>query len=269
MTRRNVRNSRRLLRGPTSLWDRELGTTPRAGARFTCLGIVVLATIVLYYQFYLVGAVATHILAEFHMSFTYYVNIGVVGYIVGAVGLVRAGVADRYGRGEHRHRRAADRRAAVPVRLPARRTPRSASRSSTRDRLRRGHHPRRHPGADPRLQPAARAGLGDGLLDARPGARQPRRHAIVVEHLDSRPDLAGPVHDLPAIVGLVVFVVALVVLRELAPRLRDQLMVSTPRPRADRGPRQGHRRRGVADAAVPPDAPASTSSARPSRSACS
>ncbi|TWP34242.1 MFS transporter [Leekyejoonella antrihumi] len=57
-----------------------------------------MATIVLYYQFYLAGAVATRILADYHMSFVYYVNISVVGYLFGAVASFATGVADRYGR---------------------------------------------------------------------------------------------------------------------------------------------------------------------------
>src|SRR6185437_3733035 len=71
---------------------------------FACLGIVVLATIVLYYQFYLAGAVAAGtggkngILVDYHMSFVYYVNIAVVGYILGAVASFVTGVADKYGR---------------------------------------------------------------------------------------------------------------------------------------------------------------------------
>jgi len=69
-----------------------------------CLGIVVLATIVLYYQFYLAGAVAANatgknsILTDYHMSFTYYVNIAVVGYILGAVASFVTGIADKWGR---------------------------------------------------------------------------------------------------------------------------------------------------------------------------
>jgi len=62
------------------------------------LGIVVLATITLYYQFYLSGAVATKILPELNMSFVYFVNISVVGYVLGAVASFLAGIADRYGR---------------------------------------------------------------------------------------------------------------------------------------------------------------------------
>jgi MFS transporter, ACS family, D-galactonate transporter len=84
--------------GMSRLWHRELNHYPGNGVRFTSLGIVVLATIILYYQFYMQGAVATHIIAEYHMSFVYFVNISVIGYILGAVASFLAGVADRYGR---------------------------------------------------------------------------------------------------------------------------------------------------------------------------
>ncbi|MCW2594912.1 MAG: Sugar phosphate permease, partial [Jatrophihabitans sp.] len=53
----------------------ELALFPKASTRFACLGIVVLATVVLYYQFYLAGAVAAGtngqngILVDYHMSF--------------------------------------------------------------------------------------------------------------------------------------------------------------------------------------------------------
>jgi ACS family D-galactonate transporter-like MFS transporter len=80
------------------LWDRELEHYPPNRARYTSLGIVVLTTVVLYYQLYLAGAVATQIISGFGMSFVYYVNISVVGYIFGAVASVAAGLADRYGR---------------------------------------------------------------------------------------------------------------------------------------------------------------------------
>jgi MFS transporter, ACS family, D-galactonate transporter len=82
----------------TTFWNRQLDRYPAGRVRFTCLAIVVLATIVLYYQFYLAGAVATHIIAEYHMSFVYYVNISVVGYILGAAASFATGMADRYGR---------------------------------------------------------------------------------------------------------------------------------------------------------------------------
>jgi MFS family permease len=62
------------------------------------LAIVVLATIVLYYQFYIAGAVSPSIIAGFGMTFPFYVYITVVGNAVGAFGSLAAGLADRWGR---------------------------------------------------------------------------------------------------------------------------------------------------------------------------
>jgi MFS family permease len=82
----------------------ELDRYPGGGRRYLCLGIVVVATIVLYYQFYLAGAVAAGtngrngILVDYNMSFVYYVNIAVVGYILGAVASFVTGIADKVGR---------------------------------------------------------------------------------------------------------------------------------------------------------------------------
>ena len=88
----------------SGFWDRELHHFPKPATRLACLGIVVLATIVLYYQFYLAGAVAAGtegkngILVDYHMSFVYYVNIAVIGYLLGAAASFVTGLADRYGR---------------------------------------------------------------------------------------------------------------------------------------------------------------------------
>ena len=82
----------------------ELAHYPSGGRRYLCLGIVVLATVVLYYQFYLAGAVAAGtggkngILVDYKMSFVFYVNIAVVGYILGALASFVSGIADKYGR---------------------------------------------------------------------------------------------------------------------------------------------------------------------------
>jgi MFS family permease len=82
----------------TRLWQRQLNHYPNNGPRFLSLGIIVATTVVLYYQLYLSGAVAIDILGNLHMSFLYYVNIAVIGYVFGAVASVVAGLADRYGR---------------------------------------------------------------------------------------------------------------------------------------------------------------------------
>ncbi len=62
------------------------------------LAIVVAVTIILYYQFYIAGAVSPTIIADYGMTFPFYVYITVVANAVGAFGSLGAGLADRWGR---------------------------------------------------------------------------------------------------------------------------------------------------------------------------
>jgi MFS family permease len=62
------------------------------------LAIVVAATIVLYYELYIGGAVSPSIIAGYGMTFPFYVYISVVGNAVGALGSLAAGLSDRWGR---------------------------------------------------------------------------------------------------------------------------------------------------------------------------
>jgi MFS transporter, ACS family, D-galactonate transporter len=80
------------------IWGRQLVRYPANGPRALYLGIVVLATIVLYYELYVQGSVATQISADLNMSLAYFISVSVVGNAVGAVGSVAAGLADRWGR---------------------------------------------------------------------------------------------------------------------------------------------------------------------------
>jgi MFS family permease len=80
------------------MWRRQLAHYPETRQRVTYLAIVVLATIVLYYEFYLPGAVSPSIIGHYGMTFNYYVYIVVVGNAVGAFGSLAAGLADRWGR---------------------------------------------------------------------------------------------------------------------------------------------------------------------------
>jgi MFS family permease len=62
------------------------------------LAIVVAATIMLYYELYIAGAVSPSIIAGYGMTFPFYVYISVVGNAVGACGSLAAGLSDRWGR---------------------------------------------------------------------------------------------------------------------------------------------------------------------------
>jgi MFS family permease len=80
------------------LWRRDLDEYPNTAPRILYLGIVVLATIMLYYQLYIPGAVSPAIIAHYNMSFSFYVYIIVVGSVIGAFSSIAAGLADRWGR---------------------------------------------------------------------------------------------------------------------------------------------------------------------------
>ncbi|MDQ1459594.1 MAG: transporter, family, multidrug resistance protein, partial [Actinomycetota bacterium] len=213
---------------PTStnrLWDRELDHYPKTSVRFTSLGIVVVATIILYYQFYLAGAVAAHIIADYHMSFVYYVNISVAGYLLGAVASFVTGIADRYGRAN-----------IVTVGL------------FITGMLCLVGIPNAHSKLGFGILFAA-IGMVEGvILVATPALIRdfspqlgrasamgfwtlgPVMGSLVVSVIVSNTSDSTPWQDqyvVCGVVGLVVAVVALFGLRELAPGLRDQLMVSS------------------------------------------
>ena len=86
------------LRASRSLWDRQLGSYPRPAQRYFYLGITVAATIVLYYQLYIQYAVSTSVIAHYRMTFTFFVFISVVANVIGAFSSLLAGLADRWGR---------------------------------------------------------------------------------------------------------------------------------------------------------------------------
>jgi MFS family permease len=82
----------------SSLIHRQLDSYPNTGPRVMYLAITVLATITLYYELYVGGSVATLILSNLGMTFTFYVVTVSFGNLIGAFGSLFAGLTDRYGR---------------------------------------------------------------------------------------------------------------------------------------------------------------------------
>ena len=205
------------------LWHRSLDRYPANPSRYLSLGIVVATTIVLYYQLYLSGGVATSILRGLHMSFTYYVNISVIGYLLGAAASWLAGLADRYGRANIVTVGLGVVGLLCLVALPEAHSKLAfliiyvaigfvegiilvATPALVRD-------------FSPQLGRASAMGFW---------TLGPVLGSLVVAAFVSG---AGgrswqDQYRISGIIGLIVFVVALVGLRELSPRLRDQLMVS-------------------------------------------
>ncbi len=71
---------------------------PTDRRRWGYLLVTALATVVLYYESFASGSVAASVLSHYDMTFRFYVNITVVGFLLGATTAVAAGVADRWGR---------------------------------------------------------------------------------------------------------------------------------------------------------------------------
>jgi MFS family permease len=80
------------------MWDRELEHYPDTVHRYLYLGIVVVAAIILYYEFYVQAAVTPDLLVHYGMTFPFLVYVLVIGNLVGAFASLFAGMADRWGR---------------------------------------------------------------------------------------------------------------------------------------------------------------------------
>ena len=84
--------------GLSFLWRRQLDSYPETRSRVTYLAITVLATVMLYYELYVGGSVSTLILPNLGMSFTFFVTTLAIGNLIGAFGSLFAGLTDRLGR---------------------------------------------------------------------------------------------------------------------------------------------------------------------------
>jgi MFS family permease len=84
--------------GLSWMWRRQMDAYPNTGPRIMYLAITVLATVTLYYELYVGGSVSTLILANLNMTFTFFVVTLAFGALIGAFGSLFAGLGDRWGR---------------------------------------------------------------------------------------------------------------------------------------------------------------------------
>jgi len=80
------------------LWSRELSTYPESGTRRYNLFLVVAITVALYYELYVNGGVAPLILGQLQIPFPAFVLILAFGNLAGAFASLLAGLTDRLGR---------------------------------------------------------------------------------------------------------------------------------------------------------------------------
>ncbi|MGI8752322.1 MAG: MFS transporter [Acidimicrobiales bacterium] len=217
------------VRRPTTFWSsigrRQFEHYPETGMRFFQLGLVVVVTVILYYENYVGSGVAPQILANLHMSFTYYVVALAVGNLLGAFASVAAGVADRLGRANlvvfgvlitdvimlfglpNTHSKALFVALSIVIGL-VEGVVLVATPALVRD-----------------FSPQVGRATAMGFWTMGPVLGSLVVSVVATQTLPTvNPDWQGQ-FQICGVVGLVVFVLAFVFLRELSPQLRDQLMV--------------------------------------------
>ena len=212
--------------GLAGLWDRKLTHYPETKARYMYLAVTVAATIALYYELYLGGAVATQLMSEFGFSFAGFVFVTVIGNAVGAFASLFAGFADRWGRANLVVAGLLLNGVLIAFIVPNASTKFEFTAALTLVALVEGIALVATPALIRDFSPQVGARRGHGQLGDGSGARQPHGHHGHQPHV-GRPSGWQFQYRLCGIVGLIIGVLALVALRELSPALRDQLMVST------------------------------------------
>ena len=212
--------------GLRRLWSRQLPHYPDTGARTVYLGVTVLATIVLYYQLYVQGAVATQIVGHFGFSFSGFVGVLVIGNALGAFASLAAGLADRWGRAN-----LVVGGLLVIGLLTAFALPNASSQAEYTAYFAllsvvEGMALVATPALIRDFSPQVGRGAAMGFWTLGPVLGSLMVSGISSRTLDAHPAWQFQFQVAGAI-GLAVAVVALLVLRELSPRLRDQLMHST------------------------------------------
>jgi MFS family permease len=82
-----------------ALLSRQIDHYPSQGQRLWLLGVVTVTTIVLYYIYFVPGSVLPLLLPYYHMSFLYFLTLVVISNGLGAATAFIGGLSDRIGRG--------------------------------------------------------------------------------------------------------------------------------------------------------------------------
>jgi MFS transporter, ACS family, D-galactonate transporter len=215
--------------GMSWLWRRQLDSYPDTGPRILFLALTVLATITLYYELYVGGSVSTLILANLHMSFTFFVVTLAFGALIGAFGSLFAGLADRYGRANVVVFGLLFTGVFVGFVLPYATDKWVFTIESFVVGLVEGMCLVATPALIRDFSPQLGRGAAMGFWTAGPVVGS---LIVSVVGTNTVPAIVNSTrfwtheYRICGIAGLVVFVIALVGLRELSPRLRDQLMVT-------------------------------------------
>jgi MFS transporter, ACS family, D-galactonate transporter len=215
--------------GASWLWRRQLDSYPNTVPRVTYLAITVLATIMLYYELYVGGSVSTLILANLHMSFTFFVLTLAFGALIGAFGSLFAGLTDRYGRANLVVFGLLFTAIAVGFVIPTATSKWSFTIYGFVVGFVEGVCLVATPALIRDFSPQLGRGTAMGFWTSGPVVGS---LVVAVVGTNTVPAVVNDTrfwtheYRICGIAGLVVFAIALIGLRELSPRLRDQLMVT-------------------------------------------
>jgi len=207
------------------LWNRQLASYPDGARRLLYLGITVLATVTLYYELYIQGAVATQIIGDLGFTFRQFVFAIVIGNAVGAFASLGAGLADRWGRANLVVGGLLLSGLLIAFAMPNASSKAQYTAAFALVSMVEGAVLVATPALVRDFSPQVGRAVAMAFW-----TMGPVLGSLVVTQVSSRtlpthPDWRYQFHVCGA-VGLIVLVIALVGLRELTPRLRDQLMVS-------------------------------------------
>jgi ACS family D-galactonate transporter-like MFS transporter len=207
------------------LIGRQLDQYPSNGPRGLYLTIVVLVTITLYYELFVQSAVSIQIVASLHMSLAYLITVVVIGYGLGAIASIAAGLADRWGRANLVVYGMALAGALVLFGMPNAHTKLTYLIMFGLVSIVEGTILVATPALVRDFSPQLGRASAMGFWTLGPVVGSLLVTEVSSHTLNSHADWQYQFRVAGA-VGLAVFVIAFFGLRELAPRLRDQLMVS-------------------------------------------
>jgi MFS family permease len=207
------------------LWDRNLDSYPETGARAWYLGLTVGLTIVFYYLQYAPGTVGPSVVTHFQFTFAQIMLVNAVGLFLGALTSLAAGLADRWGRANLVVGAMLLSSLMLLFLIPAASSRAEYITFGALLGMVEGAAVVATPALIRDFSPQLRRGTAMGFWTLGPllgslAATEVASHTVTIHQSWDH------VFRLAGIVGLVAFVVALLFLRELAPPLRDQLMVS-------------------------------------------
>jgi MFS family permease len=181
--------------------------------------------VVLYYQLYIPGAVATQIITDYGFSFTFFVMVSVIGNAVGAFASLFAGLADRWGRANLVVGGLAVTALIIGIGLPHAPNKGAYTALFAVLSLVEGIVLVATPALIRDFSPQVGRGTAMGFWTLGPVLGSLVVTEVSSHTLPSHPNWQFQFY-VCGIVGGVVWLLAVVGLRELSPRIRDQLMVS-------------------------------------------